>query len=488
MAKSSTPVVPALHATASQAFATGGGPTIPIWLVETPAALDAVAAIDARQRAWLTSQGFKPAARQMKLLPAVDGILAGVVVGAGRPASIPGRPADPMLRNELLAGSLAALLPPGTYRFETPFDDPELAAVAWGLSGYRFRRYKSGEADLTPLLALSPSVDAHRVKFIVDGAAFGRDLINTPANDMGPAEIENAVRTLAKAHSAKVSSIVDNELLTQNFPLIHAVGRASPRAPRLIDLTWEPKGQKGTLPKVTLIGKGIAFDTGGLDLKPAAGMLNMKKDMGGAAVAIAAAHMIMAAELPVRLRLVISAAENSVSGNAFRPLDVIKSRAGLTVEIGNTDAEGRLVLADALALADEDSPDLMMTFATLTGAARVALGTELVAMFTDDDPTAAGLAAAGLAVADPVWRMPFWSGYDASLDSPVADMNNVSEGPFGGAITAALFLRRFVKKAKRFVHFDLFAWRQVAKGLGPKGAEVTAARAVFAHVEKMSRS
>jgi leucyl aminopeptidase len=470
---------------ARNAFAASGSPrSIPIWLVETQAALEATAAINAQQRAWLAAQGFKPAARQMKLLPAADGTIAGVVVGSARAPTLAGRPLDPMTRNELLAGSLATLLPPGTYHFATPFVDPELAAVAWGLGGYRFRRYKSAEADPLPKLVLPKGVNAERVRAIVDGACLGRDLINTPASDMGPAEIEEAVRALGKAHSATVTSIVGDDLLAQNFPLIHAVGRASPRAPRLIDLTWEPKGHKGPLPKVTLVGKGIAFDTGGLDLKPSSGMLNMKKDMGGAAAVIATAHMIMAEQLPVRLRVLISAAENSVSGNAFRPMDVIKSRAGLTVEIGNTDAEGRLVLADALALADDESPDLLMTFATLTGAARVALGAELPPFFTDDEALAADIAATALAAADPVWRLPFWSSYDAGLDSPTADLNNVSDSPFGGAITAALFLRRFVKKTRRFAHFDIYGWRQAPKPLGPKGAEVNAARAAFALIAK----
>jgi leucyl aminopeptidase len=474
----------ALHAAAGVFAASGSTRSIPIWLVETPSALEAIAAIDTHQRAWLKVQGFKPTSRQMKLLPAADGSIAGVVMGAGRAPLPAGRPSDPMARNELLAGSLAIQLPPGVYHFATPFDDPELAAVAWGLGSYRFRRYKSGEADALPQLVLPDGVNAGRVRAIVEGTSFGRDLINTPASDMGPAEIEDAARTLAKTPGAEVTSVIGDDLLTQNFPLIHAVGRASPRAPRLIDLTWEPKGHKGPLPKVTLVGKGIAFDTGGLDLKPSAGMLIMKKDMGGAAAVIACAHMIMAQQLPVRLRVLISAAENSVSGNAFRPMDVIKSRAGLTVEIGNTDAEGRLVLADALTLADDESPDLLVTFATLTGAARVALGAELPPFFTDDEALAADIAATALAVADPVWRLPFWSAYDAGLDSPVADLNNVSDGPFAGAITAALFLRRFVKKTRRFVHFDIYGWRQAPKPLGPKGAEVNAARAVFALIAK----
>jgi leucyl aminopeptidase len=257
--------------------------------------------------------------------------------------------------------------------------------------------------------------------------------------------------------------------------MIHAVGRASTRPPRLIDVTWG----RADAPRVTLVGKGICFDTGGLDIKPASAMLLMKKDMGGAAAALALAHMVMAGALDVRLRVLIPAAENSIAGNAFRPGDVLTSRAGKTVEIGNTDAEGRLVLADALALADEERPDTLVSFATLTGAARVALGPELPPLYTDDDAFAGALAAAGLRVGDPVWRMPFWSGYESSLDSPVADMNNVADGPFAGSVTAALFLRSFVKQARRFAHFDIYGWRPAPKPLGPKGAEVQAARAVF---------
>ena len=257
--------------------------------------------------------------------------------------------------------------------------------------------------------------------------------------------------------------------------MIHAVGRASDRPPRLIDLTWG----KATAPRVTLVGKGICFDTGGLDLKPASAMLIMKKDMGGAAAALALAHLVMSSGLEVRLRVLIPAAENSVSGSAFRPGDVLMSRAGKTVEIGNTDAEGRLVLADALSLADEEQPDILISFATLTGAARVALGPELPPLFTDDDAFADEIAAAGNKVGDPVWRMPFWTSYEPLLDSAVADMNNVSDGPFAGSVTAALFLRRFVAKARRFAHFDIYGWRPAAKALGPKGGEVQAVRALF---------
>jgi leucyl aminopeptidase len=262
--------------------------------------------------------------------------------------------------------------------------------------------------------------------------------------------------------------------------MIHAVGRASPRAPRLIDLRWGREDAR----KVTLVGKGITFDTGGLDLKPASAMLLMKKDMGGSAAALTLAQLIMAHKLDVRLRLLIPTAENSVSGDAFRPGDVLMSRAGLTVEIGNTDAEGRLVLADALALADEEAPDSLMAFATLTGAARVALGPDLPAMLTDDDDFAARMTSTSVTVGDPVWRLPLWAGYDGKLDSPIADMNNVWEAPFAGSITAALFLKRFVKQAGRFAHFDLYGWRPAANALGPRGGEPQTARAVFAVLAK----
>jgi leucyl aminopeptidase len=311
----------------------------------------------------------------------------------------------------------------------------------------------------------------------------GRDLINTPASDLGPQQLEETTRLLAKRHGAKVSSIVGDDLRTANFPMIHAVGRASDRPPRLIDLTWG----KATSPRVTLVGKGICFDTGGLDIKPASAMLIMKKDMGGAAAALALAHMIMSSGLDVRLRVLIPAAENSVAGNAFRPGDVLMSRAGKTVEIGNTDAEGRLVLADALALADEEEPDTIVSFATLTGAARVALGPELPPLYTDDDAFAGEIAEAGNRVGDPVWRMPFWTGYESTLDSAVADMNNVSDGPFAGSVTAALFLRRFVKQARRFAHLDIYGWRPAPKALGPKGGEVQSARALFEVLRQRGR-
>jgi len=318
-------------------------------------------------------------------------------------------------------------------------------------------------------------VDVEALSRIARAVALGRDLVNTPANDLGPAEIAQAARDLAARHGAAFT-LIEGEVLARDFPLVQAVGAASTRAPRLVDLRWGPSGA----PRVTLVGKGVAFDTGGLDIKPSAGMLLMKKDMGGAAAALAAADMVMGSNLPVCLRLIVPAVENAVSGNAFRPGDVLRSRAGLSVEIGNTDAEGRLILADALALADAEAPDLLIDFATLTGAARVALGPDLPAFFTEDDGLAAEIAAAGDQVRDPVWRMPLHAPYAGLLDSKVADINNVSGGPFAGAITAALFLRRFAPAAKAHVHFDLYGWNPSTKPGRPEGGEVQTARLVHA--------
>jgi leucyl aminopeptidase len=464
---------PALASTSALATAEASAKSIPIWLARD-AGWMADAGLSDAQKAWVGAHGLKGSARKHVLLPGTEGGIAGVVLWLGE-----ARAADPMDRPELAVGSLPAALPPGRYRLASAVDDAELAAVAWGLGAYRFRRYKSGNGSSNgediAALEIPRGADGPRVRAIVEAVGMGRDLVNTPASDLGPAELEAAARRLAERHDAAFASIVGDDLLAQNFPMIHAVGRASPRAPRLIDIGW---GRAGAL-RVTLVGKGICFDTGGLDIKPPSGMLIMKKDMGGAAAALALGHMIMAARLDVRLRILIPAAENSISGNAFRPGDVLKSRAGKTVEIGNTDAEGRLVLADALSLADEDKPDTLLSFATLTGAARVALGPDLPPFFTDDDAFASAVLAAGTRVGDPVWRMPFWSGYEANLDSAIADMNNVSDGPFAGAVTAALFLRRFVRQAHRYGHFDIYGWRPAPKPLGPKGGEVQAARAVF---------
>ncbi|OYY25653.1 MAG: leucyl aminopeptidase [Azorhizobium sp. 35-67-15] len=325
-------------------------------------------------------------------------------------------------------------------------------------------------------LKLGAGDDAAALARTFEAVRLVRDLVNTPANDLGPAELEDAARRLAARHGANFRSIVGADLLARNFPLIHTVGRAATRAPRLLDLAWGPEDA----PKVTLVGKGVCFDTGGLDIKPSSGMLIMKKDMGGAATALGLAHLIMSRGLKVRLRVLIPAVENAIAGDAFRPGDIFSSRKGLTVEIGNTDAEGRLVLADALSLADEDAPDLLVDFATLTGAARVALGPHLPPAYTDDEALAADLARHAQAQADPLWRLPLWRPYAAMIDSKVADINNAGAGGFAGSITAALFLARFVETAKSWLHLDIYAWNPSARPGRPEGGEAQTIRALDA--------
>jgi leucyl aminopeptidase len=451
--------------------------TVPILFVAARDATDPPKALSPAAQKWAQAQNFKGAAGAHLLLPSSDGSIEAVALGTG-PETAPGDCAPA----EVLLGNLATVLPPHTYACSKLAS--ELGCVAWGLGAYRFDAYTRGANSPQPKLQLPETVDPDRVRNIVEAVWFGRDLINTPASDLGPVELEESARALADAHGADIDVIADHALIEQNFPLIHAVGRASDRRPRLIDIRWKPQGKSKTRPSITLIGKGICFDTGGLDLKPAAGMLLMKKDMGGAATALALAHMIMSQKLNVNLRVLIPAAENSVSGNAFRPSDILKSRSGRTVEVGNTDAEGRLVLADALTYATEEKPDHILTFATLTGAARVALGPDLPAMFSTDDDFAEDILDQGQSVADPVWRMPFWSNYNAMLDSKVADIGNVSLTPFAGAITAALFLKKFAADTNSYTHIDLYGWRPNDSPLGPLGGEPHAARAVFAALYK----
>lgn len=411
--------------------------------------------------AWASANGFSGEAGRTLVMPGENGAVAGALFGTGDD------------EGALAVGALARALPEGDWYFATTPDEPELAAVALMLGGYVFTRYgkKPGKALR---FGLPAGVDAARVRRTAEGVFLSRDLVNTPTSDMGPDELEKAVRTLAAAHKAEVSVIKGDDLLKQNFPMIHAVGRASVGAPRLIDMAWGPKNA----PKLTLVGKGVCFDTGGLDIKPSSGMLLMKKDMGGAANVLGLASMIMAAGLKVRLRVLIPAVENSIAGNAFRPGDVLTSRKGITIEIGNTDAEGRLVLADALALADDEEPQLLIDMATLTGAARVALGPDLPPFYTDDDKLASDLAAASVAVEDPLWRMPLWRPYDAKLSSKIADINNVTTDGFAGSITAALFLKRFVEKTTAWAHFDIFAWNPSDRPYGPAGGEAQAIRAL----------
>lgn len=411
--------------------------------------------------AWAAANGFSGEAGRTLVLPGENGALAGALFGIGDG------------EGALAVGALARALPEGDWHFAAAPVEPELAATALVLGGYVFTRYgkKSGKAVR---FALPSGTDAGRVRRIADGVFLTRDLVNTPTSDMGPDELEKAVRTLAAAHNAAVSVIKGDDLLKQNFPMIHAVGRASVGAPRLIDMIWGPEGA----PKVTLVGKGVCFDTGGLDIKPSSGMLLMKKDMGGAANVLGLASMIMAAGLKVRLRVLIPAVENSIAGNAFRPGDVLVSRKGITVEIGNTDAEGRLVLADALALADDEEPELLIDMATLTGAARVALGPDLPPFYTGDEALASELAAASVAVEDPLWRMPLWRPYDARLASKIADINNVTTDGFAGSVTAALFLKRFVEKTAGWAHLDIFAWNPSDRPYGPAGGEAQGIRAL----------
>ncbi|WP_082767537.1 leucyl aminopeptidase family protein [Bosea sp. PAMC 26642] len=423
-------------------------------------------------RRFAEAQGFSARPGQYLILPDATGAMAAVLLGV--------EPAEARRRDPFAPGRLAALLPVGDYALTGDIDDYGLAALGWLLQGYRFERYRKPAPALARLV-VPDGVDGEELSIIAESVGLARDLVNTPANDMGPVEIEAAIRDLGQTCGATVTSIVGDELLARNFPMIHAVGRASPREPRLVDLVWGDPGH----PRLTLVGKGVAFDTGGLDLKPSAGMLLMKKDMGGAAAAIAAARMIMLARLPVRLRLLVPAVENAVSGNAFRPGDVLPSRKGLSVEIGNTDAEGRLILADALALADEEAPELLIDFATLTGAARVALGPDLPPFYTHDEGLAQEIGRLGMAVNDPVWRMPLWPAYDGLLDSRIADLNHVSGGSHAGSVTAALFLNRFVEKASSYAHFDIFAWNPSAKPGRPEGGECQAARLTYALAKQL---
>ncbi len=435
----------------------------PVWLVRS-GETDAWCATHAGPgAAWVATSGFKGEAGKVLLLPDGSGSLAGVLLGIGDGS-------DPFV-----AGVLPAALPVGDYRLAgEKHGDVAKAVLGYALGTYRFTRY-SGAPREWPRLVLPESVDGEEASRLARAVFLVRDLINTPAADMSPADLAAAAEKVATAHDARFRVIEGKSLLDENYPMIHAVGRAAGVAPRLIDMSWG----RADAPKVTLVGKGVCFDTGGLDLKPSSAMLLMKKDMGGAACVLALAQMLMEAKLDIRLRLLIPAVENSVSGNAFRPGDVLPSRKGITVEIGNTDAEGRLVLADALAEADGESPDLLIDMATLTGAARTALGPDLPPFYTDDEGLAAEIAIASEAMADPLWRMPLWKPYDGWLESKIADVNHVSDGPFAGSITAALFLRRFVEKAKAHVHFDIYGWVPKAKPGRPVGGEAQGIRALY---------
>ena len=415
-------------------------------------------------RRMAAAHDFQAQNGRMLVVPATDGSIERVVFGAGDKA------------NAQVVGALAQHLPAGDYRiaFAPKEFAPTAMAIAWGLGAYAFDRYKKRKRP-APQLAPPESADMAEAARIVRASWLARDLVNTPTNDMGPEALHAAAQSVADAHGASLSAIVGDDLLTENYPLIHAVGRAAAEAPRILHLSWGDVGA----PRVALVGKGVTFDTGGLDIKPAAGMRMMKKDMGGAAHALALAQIIMDAKLPVKLDVFLAVVENSIAGNAFRPGDIIKSRKGQTVEIDNTDAEGRLILADALARACEDSPALLLDFATLTGAARTALGPDLPPFYTGDETLAAELAQASVDTSDPIWRMPLWDAYESDMDSPIADLKNTGDGAFAGSIYGALFLRRFVNVAT-WAHFDVFAWAPKEKPARPSGGEAQALRACWA--------
>ena len=437
-------------------------PIIPITAKDFKTRMNGLAAAERR---WIQLHNFTAKPGSYLVVSNADGTLAKVYFGLG------GEGAE---RDPFDFGRLSRMLPSAEYRIDGSLPQMHLSVLGWLLEAYSFDRYRKGAAE-PARLQCPKEVDRKGAVAAADATGLVRDLINTPASDLGPSELEAAARKVASQFKAKIR-VISGHALERNFPMIHAVGRASPRAPRLIDFTWGPA--RG--PKVTLVGKGVCFDTGGLDIKPSSGMLLMKKDMGGAANVLGLAQMIMAAKLNLRLRVLIPAVENAIDGLAFRPGDVLSSRKGLTIEIGNTDAEGRLILADALALADEEKPDLLIDMATLTGAARVALGPDLPPFYTDDEALAADIAGAARAENDPLWRLPLWQPYNALFDSRIADMNNSSESAYAGSITAALFLKRFVESAKSYVHFDIFGWTPTAKPGRPKGGEAQGIRALFA--------
>ena len=433
----------------------------------------AIAALKPAQAKFLTLKGFTSKAGSLIVLPEEGGCKAWFGLGARKTYT-------PMSFR-----ALPSQLPKGRWALQYDAElDAHAIHVAWGLGAYSFTRYKSGSTPSEVKLDDSALDDATKTAVAREVRAHNlvRDLVNTPANDMGPADIEAEARQIAERHGATIKVIIGDALLKENYPAVHAVGRAAgpDNQPRFIEISWSPKGVPGPLPVVALVGKGVAFDTGGLNIKGGAGMGLMKKDMGGSAHALALADWVMASQLPVTLHVLIPAVENSISGDAFRPGDIIASRAGLSIEIGNTDAEGRLILADALTRAGELEPALTSDFATLTGAARVALGPEVIPFYTDDEDVARQLEVASIAQNDPLWRMPLWKGYNDALDSDIADIRNDPAGwAQGGSVTAALFLQRFAPKSGAWVHFDIYAWNPRGRAGSPVGAEAQALRAVY---------
>ena len=425
-------------------------------------------------QAWLAGQMFDAKLGDTRLLPGPDGAILAAVVGFGT--------AKARARSRFGLARAWAALPAGNWHLAGRLTQSEYEEAALGalLAQYRFDRYRPSKPSPGLALLRAPDgCDAARLIAMATGEFLTRDLINTPSSDMGPADLETSFLALANQFSATTEVIAGDDLLAQNFPMIHAVGRASSRAPRILSLRWGSTG-----PRLTLVGKGVCFDTGGLDIKPSTGMVLMKKDMGGAATVMGLAHMIMALNLPLQLRVIVPAVENSISGNAMRPSDILTSRKGLTVEINNTDAEGRLILADALAWADEDAPDVVISMATLTGAARVAVGPDLAPFYTDDDAFAAALSAAAPGACDPVWRLPFWDPYEPMIEPQIADLDNAPAGGFAGSITAALFLRRFVS-CPRYMHFDIYGHSPADAPARPKGGVGQGARALLAALPKV---
>ena len=452
-------------------FAKKSDTAIPIHIVETDKLMSISAKLNIED--WVKANQFDASLGQVLIIPDNNGSIASVLVGWGTKSK--------RSRGRFHMGAIALKLPKGTYEILSGLSgkDLENAHLAWILSTYCFDKYKK-KSVLSAKLKASKEINTSRILIEAEGDFITRDLVNTPTNDMGPDALEKAFCNLALKHNAYTQVIKGDDLLKQNFPMIHAVGRASDQEPRLLDMKWGDKNN----PKVTLVGKGVCFDTGGLNIKPTSSMGLMKKDMGGAATVLGLAHMIMSLNLNVNLRVIIPAVENSISSNSFRPQDILISRKGMSVEINHTDAEGRLVLADALCLADEDYPDLLICNATLTGAARVALGPDMPPFFTDDEELAIQIQKASLEKNDPLWRLPFWNPYEDLIEPDVADLDNAPKGGFAGAITAALFLRRFVDKSKYFVHFDLFAWSQISKPSQSKGGACQSARAMLSVIEK----
>ena len=447
----------------------------PLWLVGESTLPQWLAGIGPAAAAWVNGQGFQAERARALTLPAGDGGIAAGVLGLGALA-------DPASCSLWDGAAAAERLPAGAYALATPLPPAAATqfALGWLLGCYRYNRFRSQPKPAPAArLVLPEGADGPYAHAAADAIAWARDLVNTPANELGPAELAQAAEGLARDFGGQCV-VTEGEALRRDYPLVAAVGQGSERAPRLIDCRWPKPGA----PRVTLVGKGVCFDSGGLDLKPSAGMLLMKKDMGGAACALALARLLLAMRAPVQLRLLVPAVENSVSGAAYRPGDVWRSRKGLTVEIGNTDAEGRLVLADALADADAERPDLLIDLATLTGAARTALGPDLPALFSSQRALADAAQAAGESVCDPLWPMPLWSGYDEELASRVADLNNVSSGSFAGAIIAALFLKRFVTATPEWLHVDLYAWNPKDRPGRPQGAEAQGLRALYALIRR----